>query len=162
MANPRDTGTDATQEWFEITNTGATAFDLNDLTLKGNAATGNTITSPACKSVAAGGFALFAHSADPLVNGGLPEIDATFTFSLAQTNGTISILDGVTVLDMIAWATPTQVDGVANQLRPTFTNVTDNDNAAPTNTTNYCVAVAGQKYGTAENYGTPKAVNACM
>ena len=162
MANPRDTGTDATQEWFEITNTGAAAFDLNELTLKGNAATGNTITSPACKSVAAGGFALFAHSADPLVNGGLPEIDATFTFSLAQTNGTITVLDGVTVLDMIAWATPTQVDGVANQLRPTFTNVTDNDNAAPSNTTNYCVAVAAQKYGTAENYGTPKAVNACM
>lgn len=162
MANPKDTGTDATQEWFEIVNTGAAAFDLNGLTLKGNAATGNTITSPDCKSIAAGGFGLFAHSTDTAVNGGLPAVDATFSFSLAQTNGTISVLDGATVLDMIAWATPTQVDGITNQLRPTFTNVTDNDNAAPTNTTNYCLATAGQMYGTAMNAGTPKAANVCM
>ena len=162
LANPVGSGTDATQEWFEITNTGAAAFDLNGLTLKGNAATGNTITAQDCKSVAAAGFGLFAHSTDPAVNGGLPAIDATFTFALAATNGTISVLDGTTVLDNIAWTTPTQVDGIALQLLTTTTTSTANDNAAPTNTTNYCKAVAGQKYGTVENYGTPGAVNVCM
>ena len=60
-ANPAGTGTDAAQEWFEITNTSTAAFDLNGLGLKGNAATGNAINSPDCKSIAPGGFALFAH-----------------------------------------------------------------------------------------------------
>ena len=162
LANPVGSGTDATQEWFEITNTGAAAFDLNGLTLKGNAAAGNTITAQDCKSIAAAGFGLFAHSTDPAVNGGLPAVDATFTFALAATNGAISVLDGTTVLDNIAWTTPTQVDGVALQLLPTTTTSTANDNSSPTNTTNYCKAVAGQKYGTVENYGTPGAVNVCM
>ncbi len=160
LANPAGAGTDTTGEWFEITNASATAFDINGLTLKGTAAAGSTITGQDCKSVPAAGYALFAHSTDPAVNGGLPAVDATFTFALAQTNGSISVLDGATVLDAVTWATPTQVDGVAAQLKPTNIDVTANDNAAPTNTTNYCPA--GTDYGTAMNKGTPGALNVCM
>ncbi|CAN5670238.1 hypothetical protein BH11MYX1_BH11MYX1_03290 [soil metagenome] len=151
LSNAAGTGTDGTQEWFEITNTGATAFDLNGLTLKGTS-TGNTITSTDCKSVAAAGFAVFAHSTDPATNGGLPAVDATFTFALA-TN--VSVLDGTVVLDAVTGVA--QGDGLASQLKPTNTNTVDNDVPA-----NFCPAVAAQKYGTAANGGTPGAVNVCM
>ena len=158
MANPSMTGTDANQEWFEITNTGGTAFDLNGLGLMGTSTT-NVITSPTCKSIAAGKQAVFAHSTDPLVNGGLPQVDATFTFALPNSNGSLSVLDGATVLDTIAWTTPQQGDGIADQLDPTHLNTTDNDTVP----TNYCPATAAQVYGTvATNYGTPGADNVCM
>ena len=162
LANPALTGTDAAQEWFEVANTGAAAFDLNGLTVKGNAVTGNTVSSPDCKSIAAAGFGVFAHSTDPMTNGGIPVVDATFTFALGNSNGSLTVLDGTTVLDAVTWGSSTQVDGTAIQLQPTHTNVTDNDDATPSNTTDYCKAVAGQKYGTAANFGTPGAINVCM
>ncbi|MBX3155886.1 MAG: lamin tail domain-containing protein [Deltaproteobacteria bacterium] len=157
LANPAGTGTDATQEWFEITNTGATAFDVNGLGLKGNAAGINVVQSAECKSVAPGGFALFAHTIDPLQNGGLPDVDGTFTFALAQSNGSITVLDGATPLDAITWTTGI-LDGVSKQLDPNKTNTTDNDVPA-----NFCNAKAAQQYNPEiANFGTPKAVNACL
>ena len=92
LANPAGTGTDAAQEWFEVANTGAAAFDLNGLTVKGTAATGTTVSSPDCKSIAAAGFGVFAHSTDPATNGGIPAVDATFTFALGNSNGALSVL----------------------------------------------------------------------
>ncbi len=157
LANPAGTGTDATQEWFEIINTGATAFDLNELGLKGNATTVNVIQAADCKSIAPAGFALFAHNTDPLQNGGLPAVDATFTFALAASNGSLHVLDGTTELDGITWTTPSIADGVGRQLNPLNTTSTDNDSPA-----NFCDAKAAQTYGTAANFGTPKAVNVCL
>jgi len=157
LANPAGTaaGVDAAQEWFEIVNTGAAAFDLNGLGLKGTAATINTIVSTDCKSVPPAGFAIFAHGTDPLVNGGLPTPDATFTFALGNTNGGLSVLDGMTVLDAVTWTSAT--DGATDQLKPTNTNVTDNDTAA-----NFCKAKTPQTYGATANFGTPKALNVCL
>jgi hypothetical protein len=163
LPNPA-TVTDASGEWFEVKNASAAGFDLNGLTLKGNAAAGNTITSNDCKAVPAGGFALFARSNDPLVNGGLPTVDATFSFGLGQTNGTpqtISVLDGATALDTVVY-TPTTVtvgtfvvaDGKSKQVKQTSEDTTMNDDL-----TNYCDGQA--TYGTAMNYGTPKAENDC-
>lgn len=159
LANPAGTGLDATQEWFEITNTAAAAFDLNGLGLKGNASTINVIQAAECKSVAPSGFALFAHSTDPLVNGMLPEVDATFSFSLAQgsaaTPGSITVLDGTTPLDAVTWTS--SGDGASDQLRPGNTTTTDNDVAA-----NFCRSTAAQEYGSAANFGTPGATNVCL
>ena len=157
LPNPAGVGTDATQEWFEIVNTGATAFDLNDLGLKGNATTVNKIVSADCKSILPAGFALFAHNIDPLQNGMLPAVDATFTFALAASNGSLNVLDGVTVLDAITWTTPSVADGVSRMLNPLNTNATDNDTPA-----NFCDGKAAQMYGTAANFGTPKAINVCL
>lgn len=157
LPNPAGTGTDTTQEWFEIVNSGATAFDLNGLGLKGNATTINVITSADCKSVLPGGFALFAHNIDPLQNGMLPEVDATFAFALAASNGSLSVLDGATVLDATTWTTPSVPDGVSRQLNPLNTNATDNDLQA-----NFCNSTPAQEYGSAANFGTPKAVNVCL
>ncbi len=155
LANPAGTGSDATQEWFEIANTGAGAFDLNGLVLKGNTSM-NVITSADCKSVLPGGFALFAHGTDPATNGGLPAVDATFSFALAQSNGSLSVLDGTTVVDAITWTTGIQ-DGASKQLQPAMTTSTANDTPE-----NFCNALPTQTYGSAGNLGTPKAVNACM
>jgi hypothetical protein len=156
LANPASTGTDATQEWFEITNTGTGTFDLNGLGLRGNTTTVNVISSADCKSIAPGDFALFAHGTDPATNGMLPQVDATFTFALAQSNGVLSVLDGATVLDTVTWSSGIQ-DGPSKQLAPGSINATANDNPL-----NFCDALPTQTYGNTTNLGTPRAANSCM
>jgi hypothetical protein len=160
LANPAGTmtGVDAAQEWFEISNAGTEAFDLNELSVQGAGATTSKITASDCKSVAPGGFALLAHNTDPAINGGLPAVDATFPTSIALGNsaGRIQILDGMTVLDTIAWtAASGGPDGISLQLNPANRDAAMND-APPLN---YCQATA--TYGTAGNKGTPKAANVC-
>lgn len=157
LANAAGTGTDPAQEWFEIVNVGTAAFDLNGLGLQGNTTTINVIQSVDCKPVAPNGFALFAHST--MNNGGLMNVDATFTFSLAQSSGKIQVLDGTTVLDAITWpSSPAQGDGIASQLKPTATTTTGNDDPA-----SFCPATAAQQYSAdAANYGTPRAANVCL
>lgn len=160
FANPFGTGTDATQEWFEVTNISPDdPLDLNGLGLKGNATTVNVVTSPTCKVLAPGQHAVFAHSIDPAVNGGIDEVAATFTFSIAQSNGSLSVLDGIDttmVFDAITWTTPSVPDGVSRMLKTPNTNSTDNDNQA-----NFCNNTT-DVYGTvATNFGTPGADNNC-
>lgn len=159
LANPATTttGVDAAQEWFEIQNTSAAAFDLNDLGLKGSATTVNVVSSAVCKSVAPGGFALFAHNNDPTTNAGLPDVDALFTFALGNSSGTLSVLDGTTPLDVVTWGTGWSIqDGASKQLLPAMTDVTANDLPE-----NYCNGHPAQVYGTATNVGTPKEANSC-
>src|SRR5580704_14411480 len=154
LPNAAGTGTDPTQEWFELANTGSAAFDLNELGYQGNAQTISVLHADDCKSVPAGGFALFAHSTDPTVNGGLPPVDATFTFALSTK---LSVYNGTTLLDTVTLVTPQPKDGVSRQVKPTELTTTDNDDPA-----NFCDAVPAQQYGSAANYGTPKAANVCM
>lgn len=154
LANPAGTGTDPTQEWFEIKNTGAAAFDLNGLSLKGTTTT-NVISSADCKRVPPGGYALLARSADPMTNGMLPEVDATFSFALVQSNGSLGIFDGATELDAITWLTGIQ-DGASKQLQPALTTAAANDDPD-----SFCDALPTQVYGSTPNLGTPKAANAC-
>lgn len=156
LANPAGTGSDAAQEWFEIKNTGATAFDLNGLGLRGNTTTVNLISSADCKRVAPGGYALFAHGTDPAANGMLPAVDATFSFALVQSNGSLTVLDGTAVVDAVTWTIGIQ-DGASKQLPPALTTTTANDNPD-----SFCDALPTQIYGSAANLGTPRAVNACM
>jgi hypothetical protein len=154
MASPA--GADGDEEWFEIKNAGTTAFDLNGLGLDraGDTAQPTVITSGDCKSVAAGSYALFAHKTDTAVNGMLPAVDATFTFSMpagsVATPADIRVLDGTTVLDSISWVTA--VNAVSTALDPDFTTTVGNDTAA-----NFCVGATA--YGTLTNKGTPKADN---
>jgi hypothetical protein len=175
MPNPAVTGTmaESSREWFEITNIGAAAFDLNGLGLDRDtdSAAPNTVNSADCKSVAPGAFALLAHSADPMLNGGLPAVDATFSFSMVNGNGDVRVVDPstcsgspivcTTVDDSVAynattgWPSTATADGVSAQLKPGMYTTTDNDSFA-----NFCAAVA--TYGDATNKGTPKADNACM
>ncbi len=160
FANPFGTGTDATQEWFEIKNIDpADSFDLNGLGLKGNATTINVVTSSTCKVLGPGASAVFAHSVDPLVNGGINGVAATFTFAIAASAGSLSVLDGNDPLlpfDATTWTTPSVPDGVSRMLKTPNTNSTDNDNQA-----NFCNNTT-DAYGTVPtNFGTPGMDNNC-
>ena len=154
LPNAAGTGTDPTQEWFELANVGSAAFDLNELGFQGNATTIDVLHADDCKSVAPAGFALFAHSTDPAVNGGLPPVDATFSFALSTK---LTVYNGTAVLDTVTLVTPLPRDGVSRQVMPNELTTTGNDSAS-----NFCDAVAGQQYGSAANFGTPKAANVCM
>lgn len=149
MADPA--GTDTSKEWFEITNTGWTAFDLNELGLKGTGSTPSVIHSSSCISIASGGFGLLARSSNSAVNGMLPPVDATFGFSLVNTAGSVSVLDGATVLDTATWTSA--VSGASSALDPSHFTSDANDIAA-----NWCPGTA--PYGDNTSKGTPKAMNA--
>ncbi len=152
LANPANVAgqTDATREWFEIANTGAAAFDLNDLGVGRIGAAGAPVQSARCLSVAPRGFAVFARSADPALDGMLPVVHATFRFGLVDTSGDIQITQGQAVLDAVRWASVTP--GVASQLDPGHLNPADNDVPG-----NFCAATTA--YGDGTNQGTPGAAN---
>lgn len=115
---PNPSGDETKREWFEITNAGTTAFDLNDLSLDrvDDSRMPDSISASACKSVAPGAFAVFARSNDPAINGGLPSVDATFGFTMVNSAGEARILaaDGTTVVAEATWTTTK--DGVAIEL----------------------------------------------
>ena len=154
LPNAAGTGTDPAQEWFELANTGSAAFDLNELGFQGNAEAVDVLHDTDCKSIPAGGYALFAHSTDPTVNGGLPPVTATFTFALSTK---LSVFAGATLLDNVTLASPLPADGTSRQVNPADLTATGNDAAA-----DFCDAVPAQTYGSAANYGTPGAPNVCM
>jgi hypothetical protein len=153
LANPATgtTGSDATREWFEIKNTGAAAFDLNELGVARTGGTPNLVQSASCVSIAAGGFGLFARSNDPAVNGMLPPVDATFSFTLVDSAGNLEVRDGATVLDVITWTSVTS--GLSKELKLGQTTATGND----TFPANYCNGSTA--YGDMTNKGSPKAAN---
>jgi hypothetical protein len=162
-SDPPDGTTDDDKEWFEVKNTGATAFDLNELGIANGAATPTPtlVQSSTCISVAPGELALFARSKDTARNAGLPEVDATFSFKLTDSgvNAGIQIFDGTTLLDAVKWTSVTA--GRALGLDPDHHNTTDNDVAAPTPAATpdkiYCLG--STPYGDNSNQGTPKAAN---
>ena len=155
-ANVLDGTTDAQKEWFELTNTGATAFDLNELILKSPGTTGTPVASAACISVMPAAFALIARSNDPTKNGMLPPPDVTFNFSLVDSgaNAGVSVLDGATVLDAVAWTAVGS--GLTTALDPDHLNTLDND---VFNVTAGAICRGATAYGDATNKGTPKAAN---
>ncbi|HEY0192363.1 MAG TPA: hypothetical protein VGC42_14685, partial [Kofleriaceae bacterium] len=152
LANPANvTGsTDATREWFEVTNVGATAFDLNELIVGRVGAAGAPVRSARCISVGAGKLAVFARQADAARNGMLPRVDATFSFGLVDTSGDIQIAGRDGVLDAVHWAQVTS--GVARQVDPGKLTPAANDDDA-----SWCAATAA--YGDLSNLGTPGAAN---
>jgi hypothetical protein len=152
LANPANVAgaTDATREWFEVASTSAAAFDLNELTVGRIGAAGQPVASARCLSVPAGGFAVFARSADPRLDGMLPQVSAAFSFGLVDTDGDIQISQGATVLDAVRWATATP--GVASQLDPRHVTPADNDDPS-----HFCAAAPA--YGDQTNRGTPGAAN---
>lgn len=152
LADPANVAgtTDATREWFEVANAGAAAFDLNELAVGRIGTTGAPVASARCIAVPAGGFAVFARSADPALNGNLPSVQATFKFGLVDTDGDIQISHGQTVLDAVRWTSV--ASGVASQLDPGHLTPADND--VPSNS---CAATAA--YGDQTNRGTPGAAN---
>jgi hypothetical protein len=141
---PNPDGDETTREWIEVSNAGKAAFDLVGLALArpGSTKPPDVIAGPACRRVAPGGYALFARSASSTANSGLPAVDATFSFSLINSNGSAEVLaaDG-SVLAAIAWKT--SPSGASIQLSP--------DGSA------WCDGTT--PYGDGTNLGTPRAPN---
>ena len=89
--------TDANGEWFELAV--LADVDLNDLKIinKPNvdmatlAAAKPLLVSPDCLRATAGSFVLFAHNADPMINGNLPPVDHVVSTSLGNASGGLSI-----------------------------------------------------------------------
>ncbi len=165
MPNPAVEST-AGQEWFEVTNVGAAAFDLNGLAPDRATDTRapDAINSAACLSVAPGGYALFARSSMASNNGGLTDVDAVFGFAMPNSNAEVQVVDAAscaittpfactTVYDSVAYTSTT--DAVSAQLDPAKLTTTDNDLPA-----SFCPGVV--PYGDMTNKGTPRAANACM
>ena len=149
MPNPK---VEPAEESFEITNTGGTPFDLNELGLDraGDTRAPDVIHAADCKPLAPAGFALLARSNNPAANGMLPAVDATFGFTMPNTGGDVRVLDGTTVLDAVTWTT--SKDGISSQLSPDHTTTSDNDSAA-----SFCPGTT--PYGDQANQGTPKSAN---
>ena len=152
MANPTRVD-DAAGEWFEVVV--KRAVDLNGLTLSGSGST--TISSAYCLPREAGTHLLFAASADPRVNGHLPEVTAKITFPLVNSGGTISLLgsDGG-LLDTVTYAAATP--GASTQLDGTKYDVLLNDDP-----NNFCLTDAGVTWAPLHDgggdRGTPGAHN---
>ncbi|MCA9657530.1 MAG: lamin tail domain-containing protein [Myxococcales bacterium] len=138
MANPNAVS-DGNGEWFEVQVNGT--FDLNNLQLgkqPGNVE--QTLVATECLSVAPGDILVFAHSDDPLVNGGLPQVDHLFGFSLVNSNGGLFAAIDDMVIAEIDYAS--SFTGAATSLDP--------------NGVDWCAAV--DPYGDGD-LGTPGAVN---
>ena len=165
MPHPNRT-TAAPREWFEVANIGNAAFDLNGLGLDraGDSRAPDVVSGAKCISLAAGAFAVFARGADPVSNGGLDAVAATFGLSMVDTAGNVQVVDPAsctatapytcsTVYDAVTWSSSTK--GASKQVIPGMYTTTANDAAA-----SFCPGVA--TYGTDGNLGTPGTQNSCM
>ncbi len=152
MPNPSAVS-DTVGEWFEVLVT--RDVDLNGVGLDRAADAANpvVISSADCVRVTAGTNLLFARSADPGVNGGLPPVTRTFSFSLltgsATSPGDVRLVMGATTLDSFLWTRST--GGVSLQVDPSAADPVDNDDEA-----NWCDGSV--PYG-AGDLGSPAAAN---
>lgn len=144
---------DTAGEWFEVL--ANKSVDLNLVKVLSLAApTPDQVTAaktlgnagPNCIPVAAGARALIARNADPMLNGGLPAVDAVTTIALGNASGAIALFANDVLLDVTSWA-KTKAAGKSQQLTPGITDPAMNDAAdvAP-----WCAAA---------DAGTPKQEN---
>lgn len=148
-----DVVSDTEGEWFEVYV--AATVDLNGVVAGRTVGTPQaSISSPDCVTAAAGSYVLFARNADGAMNGGLPEVDATFNFSLVggtvDSPGSIFVGLGDEVLDQVSWTT--SETGASTALKADQLDPVANDVAA-----NYVTCEAA--YGADGNTGTPGAAN---
>lgn len=141
MSNPAAVD-DTAGEWFEIR---ANAdFDLAGLDVgKVEGEVGDTLVPDDCGRLTAGAYAVIAR--ETAGNGGLPQVDATFSFALNNSDGYLWIGSDGVVLDEVRWSSSTS--GAATSLDPAFSDPSENDDEA-----NWCTAV--DAYGDGD-LGTP-------
>lgn len=112
MPNPEAVD-DGDGEWFEVQV--ASDGDLNGLEISKAGGVEDVVefgdapafASDACITVTAGDIVLFAHESDPLINGGLPQVDVLFDMALNNSNSDLTIGYGGEIWDMHAWSSST-------------------------------------------------------
>ena len=90
MANPA--GVETRQEWFEVYNPMPVSVDLTGMMINSN--NGSFTVTGSGYSIASGAVFLFARTADPALNGGLPSVDYAWdqALSLANNDGQLSLV----------------------------------------------------------------------
>jgi hypothetical protein len=122
---------DGDGEWFELRVSGG--GDLNGLEIGKAGAVEDVVefgdapafASDACITVTAGDTIVFAHSADPLVNGGIPQVDVLFDMALNNSGSDLSIGYGGVVFDMYAWASSTGGAALSKDALATWCDAVD-------------------------------------
>ncbi|MBI2890395.1 MAG: hypothetical protein HYY13_06370 [Nitrospirae bacterium] len=148
MANPSAV-TDSNGEWFEVY--AASALDLNGLELGTTPPTVKaTLSSTNCLHAEAGTHVVFSRSTDSNVNGGLPSVQHTFTFSILNSSGGLFVGFGGSVLDAISYTATTE--GKSTQLDPDSTSESGNDDDDA-----WCPGTPSYGKGDAGTPGTPNA-----
>lgn len=146
MPNP-DASQDDTGEWFEIYFT--QDADLNGLSLAKGDDEPILILDTECHHFTAGSYAVVARSVDSALNGGLPQVDGVFGFSLKNTDGDLRIGYGDETLDEVRWGSTGA--GEATQVDVDFLTASGNDDL-----TVFCDAT--ESYGDGD-LGTPGSDN---
>jgi hypothetical protein len=148
MSDPKAVS-DTSGEWIELH---ATAdVDLNDTVLTVGSSN-HTLSATECLHMGSGDYALLAKDTNAGVNGGLPPVLATFTQSLTNTGGTLTLSLDDAGIDFATYGASTS--GVALQLDPDKLDATSNDD--PTRFCNATVSFTGLDGG---DLGTPAAAN---
>jgi lamin tail-like protein len=124
MPNP-DQVDDAVGEWFEVYV--GRDVDINGLQL-GKTGDGweEQVAALECIRATAGSYLLFARSAEPTENGGLPAVDRVFDFTLANSSGVLNLGYGGLVLDGITYSG--SHTGASTALETSLTDPVSNDN----------------------------------
>lgn len=139
---------DVDGQWYELL--ALADFDLNGVYAGTESGVARSLfDSPDCVPVTAGQHLLFARSADPAVNGELPEVDGLFGFRLHAAAGLLGVGIGDTALDEVTWAE--SVPGASLSL-----GIRNNDPLANDAATAFCPGTVAYN---ASDLGTPKAAN---
>ena len=145
-------------EWFEVTNPGATAIDIEGWELRVGSAVHVVDADCAGVTVPAGSFFVLGRNADLSFNGGVV-VDYQYAgLVLPNTAGDVTLEDGTDqVVDQVAFDTSTFPDtpGLALSLAVTATDATLNDDGA--NWSDATCFLGGSPFNT--DTGTPGAAN---
>lgn len=148
---------DTNGEWIEV-------YFKNDVDLNGvELVVGSSGTArykvldPTCIRPGAANYVVLARNKDPLVNGGLTNVVATFDSDLPSTNSTpVSLVRDGQLVDMVTYPASGKA-GYSAQLASTRLDAAQNDTSS-----NWCQADAAATYGKGD-HGTPGAANgACL
>ncbi len=148
MANPKAVS-DTDGEWVELH--ANKACDLNGLALE-TASASYTFKGTNCIRLQQGEWAVLAKDFDGGVNGGLSNVRATFTSSLLNSAGVLTLALGDAGLDSATL--PAALDGVAWQLGLSTLDSVSNDDAG-----SWCPAPVRYGDPDAGDLGTPGAAN---
>lgn len=150
MADP-SIASDDLGEWFEVLV--EQGVDLNGLSF-GDDSENPDVTLEAsgdCIPVSAGTRLVFARSDDPLMNGGITNVNVTYGFGLSNGGDTLFVGVDDVVIDAVTF-TGTDA-GSSTSVAPGFETAADNDDEL-----NHCPS--GTMYGDGD-FGTPGDPNVC-
>jgi PKD repeat protein len=142
--------TDAMGEWFELHNTRDVAVDLTGIRVEDLDGAGFTVPGPLV--VPGGGYAVFAATADPALNGGVHADHTWSSFNLANVEDGLVVSYQGLVFDALTWDVDWPLAGGESlQLTSDLLDATSNDAAVA-----WCGST--ETFG-AGDLGTPGAAN---